>query len=313
MAGARFGFTDHDRQIAFGGLEFLPQSGMGAAALVQTTGLAVDNTEAVGVLSDAAISESDIIAGRYDNAQVRAWLVNWADPEGAHALQFRGTIGEVRRERGAFHAELRGLSEMLNQPQGFVYQRPCSAVLGDARCRVDLTAPGFGADLTVEEVVDGRVFRFSGLGGFDPGWFTRGRLRMTGGPASGLVGLVKADRDVGALREIELWQELRAPVALGDTLRLETGCDKRAETCAGKFDNFLNFRGFPHIPGEDWLMSYPKAGRTGDEKAGFFDPLVDAFDLGLCPPRSSKSRDGGAARRIGTTPRALARGRIAWG
>jgi hypothetical protein len=28
-------------------------------------------------------------------------------------------------------------------------------------------------------------------------------------------------------------------------------------TCQAKFDNLLNFRGFPHIPGDDWLASYP--------------------------------------------------------
>jgi uncharacterized phage protein (TIGR02218 family) len=47
-------------------------------------------------------------------------------------------------------------------------------------------------------------------------------------------------------------------------IRLEAGCDKRAETCRLKFDNFLNFRGFPHIPGEDWLSSYPVSAGNND-------------------------------------------------
>ena len=73
----------------------------------QSTGLSVDNTEALGALSDAAIREADIEAGRYDGAEVRAWLVNWADVS-ARQLQFRGSIGELRRAGGAFEAELRG-------------------------------------------------------------------------------------------------------------------------------------------------------------------------------------------------------------
>ena len=40
-------------------------------------------------------------------------------------------------------------------------------------------------------------------------------------------------------------------------LRFEAGCDKQAPTCRLKFNNFLNFRGFPDIPGEDWLMATP--------------------------------------------------------
>lgn len=267
--GLRLGFTDHDRGLAFDGMQFRPETGMEAAALVQTTGLSVDNTESIGVLSAAAISEADIAAGRYDGAEVSAWLVNWADTR-ARMLRFRGTIGEVRRSRGAFRAELRGLTELLNQPQGAVYQRPCAAVLGDARCGVDLSTVQMGADLAVESVVEARVFRFAGLGAYAAGWFTRGRLRMTGGDAAGLVGLVKADRAVGAVREIELWQELRAEVRLGDTLRLEAGCDRRSETCKAKFNNFLNFRGFPHIPGEDWLTSYPKRGSAGLGGTSYF-------------------------------------------
>lgn len=40
--------------------------------------------------------------------------------------------------------------------------------------------------------------------------------------------------------------------------------DKRAVTCRKKFNNFLNFRGFPDIPGEDWLMSYPIPSERND-------------------------------------------------
>ncbi len=47
-----------------------------------------------------------------------------------------------------------------------------------------------------------------------------------------------------------------------DLLRLEAGCDKRAVTCRYKFDNFVNFQGFPHIPGDDWLVAGPRGGST---------------------------------------------------
>ena len=57
---------------------------------------------------------------------------------------------------------------------------------------------------------------------------------------------------------------LPAGLVAGDLLRLEAGCDKRAETCREKFGNFLNFRGFPHIPGEDWLASYPVRSHRND-------------------------------------------------
>ena len=259
--GTVYGFTDHDRDLAFEGVAFLASSGLTARALQQTTGLSVDNTEAMGALSDASVSEADLLAGRFDGAEVRAWLVNWASVED-RVLQFRGTFGEVSRAGGAFQAELRGLTEGLNQPQGLAYQRGCSAVLGDGKCRFDLTQPGYFTQRAVEEFVDQRVFRFAGFGGFDDRWFERGRLVGVTGAATGLMGLVKNDRIVGSVREIELWQSLGSDLVAGDLIRIEAGCDKRAATCRVKFGNFLNFRGFPHIPGEDWLTSYPVSSRA---------------------------------------------------
>ena len=63
---------------------------------------------------------------------------------------------------------------------------------------------------------------------------------------------------------IELWEQIGPEILSGDTVRLEPGCDKLAATCREKFDNFLNFRGFPHIPGEDWLISYPVSSGVND-------------------------------------------------
>lgn len=267
--GVVLGFTDHDEAVTFEGITFRADTGMTAAALQHTTGLSVDNTEAEGALSSEAIAEADIVAGRYDGAEVRAWLVNWSEPE-ERMLQFSGSLGEVTRAGGAFKAELRGLAEALNHPQGRVYQTPCAAVLGDVRCGVDLATPGLAAELAVELVEDGRVFLFAELEGFAERWFERGRLRVLNGPAGGLVGVIKNDRPNSGGRRIELWERLKAEIGPGDMVRLETGCDKRVETCRAKFDNLVNYRGFPSIPGEDWLMAVPsnQPVRDGGSRTG---------------------------------------------
>jgi uncharacterized phage protein (TIGR02218 family) len=261
--GKTFGFTDHDRGFSFDGIDFKASSGLTARALQQTTGLSVDNTEALGALSDAAVTEGDIVAGRFDGADVRAWLVNWAAVD-ERLMQFRGSFGEITRAGGAFQAELRGLTEALNQLQGRVYQRPCSAILGDESCRVDLAQPGYAIEAEVEIVEDHRVFRFSGLPGFDDRWFEKGRFEVLSGVAQGSIGVVKNDRSDASGRMIELWQSVQADVRPGDLVRITAGCDKRPETCRLKFLNFLNFRGFPTIPGEDWLSSYPARAGVND-------------------------------------------------
>jgi len=254
--GVVMGFTDHDRALAFDGVAFRPDTGLSALALQQTTGLSVDNTEALGALSDAAIREADIEAGRYDGAELRAWLVNWQDVA-ARTLIFAGTIGELRRAGGAFEAELRGLTDALNVPLGRVYQKSCSAVLGDRDCGFDLDTPGYVAERAVEAVEENRVFRFGEMGGFAEDWFRHGVIRVLSGAATGLTGVIKRDRVEGMGRVIELWQPLGATVLQGDVLRIEAGCDKRMETCQFKFDNLLNFQGFPDIPGDDWTITDP--------------------------------------------------------
>ncbi|MGP9790110.1 DUF2163 domain-containing protein [Roseinatronobacter sp. NSM] len=258
--GVVLGFTDHDADLAFDGVTFAAHSGLSARALEQVTGLAVDNSEAAGALMDAGLNESDIIAGRYDGAGLVIWQVNWADVAQRQIL-FRGTLGEITRAGGAFRAELRGLSEALNTQGGRVYHGACAAVLGDGACRFDLTRAGYSATVPLL-AVDGAQLRFAPAPSVSAGWFDHGRVTVQTGQAAGLVGLVRHDRaGTDGARVITLWDSIRAPLVPGDMLRLDAGCDKQPGTCRLKFDNFLNFRGFPHIPGEDWMTAYPRQGQ----------------------------------------------------
>lgn len=254
--GVTLGFTDHDQPLAFDGMTFRADAGLTARAIASATGLAVDNSEAMGILSDRAIRDQDVEAGRYDGATVTAWLVNWADPA-QRMVRFSGTIGEIRRGQGVFHAELRGQAELLNQPQGRAYLKSCSAVLGDAACGIDMA--GFSTTRAAETVREGQVFGFTAFDEVADGWHDRGRIVVLSGAAEGLSSVIRQDRLTGTARELILWEPFRAPVVPGDLLRIEAGCDKRIATCRLKFANVLNFRGFPDIPGEDWLVSVPRS------------------------------------------------------
>ena len=192
--------------------------------------------------------------GLYDGALVTAWQVNWSDVA-VRRILFRGHFGELERTGQAFRAELRGLAEALNQPQGRVYQRVCSAVLGDGSCGID-TAP-FEASGVVETVDDGVRLAVRIETEQPAGWFAKGTLKL--GTRSVLI---KADRGE-ALREFELWETLSG-LGPGQSVTLVPGCDKRFATCRDKFANVLNFRGFPDIPGDDWLMSYPVSSGAND-------------------------------------------------
>ena len=115
--GVILGFTDHDRDLNFDGIRFRADTGLSALALSQSTGLSVDNTEAIGALNDLSIREDEIEQGRFDGAEVRAWLVNWTDVD-QRWLQFRGSIGELRRTDGGFQAEFERADRSVEQTVG---------------------------------------------------------------------------------------------------------------------------------------------------------------------------------------------------
>ncbi|MFM1814313.1 MAG: hypothetical protein RLZ98_1008 [Pseudomonadota bacterium] len=256
--GQIMGFTDHDRAITFDGTTYEAASGFTASEINESVGLSVDNLEVEAALTSGSISEADLADGAYDEARVEIHRVNWKSPE-QRVLMRSGSLGEVRRTGNAFSAEVRGLAHYLGQPNGRLYQYGCDADVGDARCKVVLSTPAFLGTGTVTEVSSNRKFAASGLAAFEADWFARGLLTFTSGEKMGRKAEIKRHEKAGDQVTIEIWQEAGA-VETGDTFTITAGCDKQFETCRAKFQNAANFRGFPHMPGNDFLTSYVRSG-----------------------------------------------------
>ena len=254
--GVRFGFTDHDRDLVFDGTTFEAESGFSASEIESSIGLDVDNLEAEGALRSDRLNEDDLAAGLFDNAAVEIFRVNWQDT-GQRVLVRAGNIGEISRGEHAFVAEIRGLAHYLQQPKGRLYQFGCDADLGDSKCGFNLDQAAFKGTGVVLGVSDEVLFQVSGLDSFASDWFTRGLLSWDTGANQGLKMEVKLHSQTGGVTAIELWQPMAHAIAVGDSFSITAGCDKQFTTCKSKFDNVLNFRGFPHIPGNDFLVSYP--------------------------------------------------------
>jgi uncharacterized phage protein (TIGR02218 family) len=264
--GVTQGFTDHDEDVVLDAVTCLAGSGLTGSEATQKLGLAVDGSEVSGALSDDSLNEDDLAAGRYDAAGVELWLVDWSEPE-LRVLLAKGSLGEVRREGTAFTAEVRGLSQKLAEDSGRLFTSTCSADLGDARCTVDLTNALYRGSGTVTALSAVSSFTASGLDTFEDGWFTAGLLTFTGGANAGLAMEVKIHGNSGGSVGFTLWQAMAQPIAVGDTFSVTAGCDKRFVTCINRFNNTANFRGFPHIPGNDFVISYPVPGQPGNDGA----------------------------------------------
>jgi uncharacterized phage protein (TIGR02218 family) len=257
--GVVLGFTDHDGDITFDEVTHEAAAGVSASAVESSSGLAVDNLDILGALISDRLSEDDLSAGLFDDAEIEIWRVNWMVPE-QRVLLRKGNLGEVTRGATGFSAELRGLAHRLNQPTGRLLQYGCDADLGDARCGFALTA----AEGIVTFSEDNRVIVASGLEAHAEDHFTRGRVLFTGGANDGAAMEVKLHTLTPEGAVIELWQAMPRGIAVSDTFEVTAGCDKQFTTCQTKFSNGANFRGFPHMPGNDFVMSYPSSGDAND-------------------------------------------------
>ncbi|WP_374293062.1 DUF2163 domain-containing protein [Paenirhodobacter enshiensis] len=253
--GVSFGFTDHDRTLSFGGTDFEPESGLTASEVRSGSDLSVDAQDAEGVLTSDRITETDILDGCWDNAAVEVWRVNWQTTS-QRVLMRRGAIGQIRRGRLAFVAEVRSLAHVLGQTVGRTFQATCDAALGDGRCGVDLNASAFRGTGSVIDLLRDRTFTASGLASFTSGWFTFGTVGWTSGANAGRRAEIVAHDLTDGIAVLTLLEAPVRSIAGGDGFVVRAGCDKRMETCGAKFANTANFRGFPHIPGQDAVLRY---------------------------------------------------------
>ena len=263
--GVAFGFTDHDRVLVFEGTEFEPESGFAASEIRAGSDLSVDAQDAEGVLSSDRITETDILDGRWDAAEVELWRVNWADTS-QRVLMRRGAVGQIRRGRMAFVAEVRSLAHVLGQTVGRTFQAGCDAGLGEARWGVNLDDPAYKGSGAVIDLLRDRSFTASGLAGFSAGWFAFGTIDWTSGANAGRRAEVLAHDLVDGIAILTLLEAPVRAVTESDSFTIRAGCDKRIETCSTKFSNVANFRGFPHIPGQDTILRY--ASRDGGHEGG---------------------------------------------
>lgn len=262
--GVVLGFTDHDRDLAVAGVPCRAASGFDATAAAEKLGFAVAHAEVAGALVDEAISVADVESGRYDGASVEIRLVDWTDPSLSVLLRVM-TVGEITRADDHFRAELRSVLHRLDETRGRLFTPRCSADLGDARCGVDLSTPQRRGTASVVAVEGDQVVTVGGLSAMTPGILVSGKLVWTSGANQGLAVEIAGQGAAGAATRLWLWQPMPNPIAVGDQAQASAGCDKTWATCRNLFANGANFRGFPHMPGNDRLFSVPVTGDAGND------------------------------------------------
>ena len=261
--GVVSGYTDHDRSLTVDGVLYKPNSGFTAKEAETALGLTIGNSEIEGALDDAEITAADLSAGVYDRASVTLYLVNWNTPT-EFALLRTAYIARIEQADGVWRAELEGDAADLTVKRGRLYRKECDAQLGDSKCRVNLSLLSFTGNGTIGAVRSTTDFEAAGMTGFESGWFADGLIQWTSGLDNGETARILVHTKSGATVTLMLRDEPRTPVLTGVSFTIIAGCDKAFSTCKTKFANGLNFRGFPHIPGNDQAYSYAREGMNFD-------------------------------------------------
>lgn len=270
--GTTFAYTSHDESITYLGVTYKPCAGLeGSAIELGAVSGSVGNQELKGFFDDDDIKQGDLLNGLYDGATVEIWIYPWGNTTGE--IPFRitaGIIGKVQENEDGFTAEVLSIGAQLQQQALLeVYSAPCRYKLGGSRCGVELaclTATGTVtsvADRSVRDAASRRQFSDTGRSEVD-GWYEYGVLTWTSGSNAGVSVEVKVFAD----KTFTLWRPMQFEIEIGDEYSVAPGCAKTVDHCRYKFDNYLNYGGFPDVPGNDAII------RTPDSRADRIFPLT---------------------------------------
>ncbi len=242
------GFTDHTSDLTISSILYKAATGFSPTSIETKDRFSVDNLDVAGILDSAAITEADIMAGKYDFAEILIFMVNVTDLSQGIITHRRGWLGEVSLQNGQFTAEVRGLAQKLQQNIVELYSPTCRAVLGDTRCKVALG--GFTASGAINTVTSRQVFISNSMTQA-AGYFSGGEVQWLTGANAGRRMEIKEFSN----KQFTLVLPMPNNVAVGDTFNAIAGCDKTFNTCFTKFSNAVNFRGEPYVPGMDKMLS----------------------------------------------------------
>lgn len=247
--GVTLGFAAHDRDIAVAHTVYHAAPGMLPSAIELDDGLGPLDMDIGGALSRALIRSDDLASGRWDHAAVRIGLIDWQQPDAGPGWFWHGHLGAVSVEGSRFSAELRGLKARLDQPFVPVASPSCRARFCGTGC--GLSQAAFQTVSAVDAVDDDSLV-FAGVDAVTASGLVQGHLRWIRGGNAGLGADIIGHTGAGVHIDGLL---LASPVE-GDLAVLIQGCDKSLATCAARFGNAINFRGEPHLPGNDLLTRF---------------------------------------------------------
>jgi uncharacterized phage protein (TIGR02218 family) len=258
--------TQHDHDLTFDGTLFKAATSFKSSDHERELGPGADRSALSGALDAQAISETDLKLGRWTGAKVEAFWVDWSNPTDFIAM-WVGNVGGATWRGGAYELDIVGVGAKLKTELGRVYARTCDASLGDARCKLDLQTGGRTLSASLTGLLSDRSFSMALPAGKTASHFVGGQVTLTNGTAAGWTSAIVDIVISSSQWVVKLARAFPVMPETGNAVSLVMGCDKHFATCQSRFGNNLNFRGQPHMPGDDVAFGGPApSGNDGGKR-----------------------------------------------
>ena len=252
--GLGIGATSHTSDIVLQGhpgIIFKQRQGLIPSAVDVEAGLTSAGLEVDAVFDDVLISEESIASGYWNSAYFEIFVVNYTALDMGEYVMFAGFLGDIQTAGKRFRAEGRPLTSKSLQQTGILTNQNCRVRrLGDHECKVNLNAPaaGDGGIITVTGTVtaSGGSAEFTDSSRTESSrYFEHGILEFTSGVLDGFQAEIKSF--TGGV--FELQEPMTRAIPVGTTYKAIRGCNRTFRMCRDVYDNILNYRGFPSVPG----------------------------------------------------------------
>ena len=248
--GVIYAYTEHDRPLDVdlgdgdGLVSYQPGTISTPSEPDQSIGVKVDSADlegATGLISGFGINKDDIVAGRFDGAEITTAHCHWPEPGLGGMIASVHYAGDAVDNENTFSISSRSLISRFDARPTIKIQPECRHEFGSTACGYDLSGQIHAGAITA--ITDARRYVSDVVQA--AGYFDYGVVEFTTGRNAGLKYDVNSSDDLGA---IEMSGPPKLPISVGDQLILTRGCKKDKPACVA-YANFINFGGFPDVPG----------------------------------------------------------------
>ena len=209
----------------------------------------IDNQKIFSNWLEDKIDLDMIYAGEYDDAEIQIGWIGYDQASPERMVLFNGLVGEISFDDTGANIEGMGITTRLESSVGRSYTAKDPFTFGDARWQ--LNAGSFTKTGAVDYILSQR-YKFKVTGDVTSevdGYYSYGLLTWTSGLNAGVQSEVKVHTVAGGTigTSFELLFPTPYTITIGDTFSTVAGYDGSIDQCKNKFNNVVNFGGFPHI------------------------------------------------------------------